>query len=102
MQIYLTFINSLKLLYHAFAIIKKLNKKINEVMEIEKNKDQPFFIAFNHLLNFTFERYKLLMKKFPDLETAFYGSFSDLLEAGWKKELASDFIIKGLIPKNSW
>ncbi|MDD3711750.1 MAG: DNA-processing protein DprA [Patescibacteria group bacterium] len=63
-------------------------------MENTKKEEFLFFMAFNNLINFTFERYKLLMKKFSDLETAFYSNYSDLLEAGLDQNLVQDFIIK--------
>lgn len=57
------------------------------------NKDKTFFVAFNCLVNFTFDRYKKLIKKFNTLEKAFYANSRDLLEAGLKKELVFDFIL---------
>lgn len=63
-------------------------------MENTKKEEHLFFIAFNNLINFTWERYKLLLKSFPSLEQAFYASASELLRAGWKADLASSFVEK--------
>lgn len=61
---------------------------------MDDKSDKNFYIAFNYLINFTFQRYKLLIKYFKNLSNAFYAKADDLIMAGIKSEIAFDFINK--------
>lgn len=59
---------------------------------MSKNNNKIFFIAFNNLINFTYNRYQILIKNFSSLENAFYQPLAKLIQAGWNQELALSFI----------
>jgi DNA processing protein len=58
---------------------------------IEKSEN-IFFAAFNASIDFSFQDYQLLIKKFNSLEKAYYAKREDLLESGLKAKKVSLFV----------
>lgn len=58
------------------------------------NNNKKFALAFNCLINFSFQRYQKLIKYFGNLENAFIASSHDLIQSSWKPESVFKFIKK--------
>jgi hypothetical protein len=58
---------------------------------IEKSEN-IFFAAFNTLIDFSFQDYQFLVRRFNSLEKAYYAKYKDLLESGLKAKKTSLFL----------
>lgn len=56
--------------------------------------DRDYYIAFNCLIDFTYQRYRCLLKSFASLAEAFFSGPTALMRAGWKPDLVFSFIKK--------
>jgi DNA processing protein len=56
--------------------------------------ERIYYIAFNCLINFTYQQYKLLLKSFGSLTKAFFSSYSDLLKSGLNSKTVFSFVEK--------
>ncbi len=56
--------------------------------------ERIYYIAFNCLIDFTYQQYRLLLKSFSFLAKAFFSSYSDLIKAGLNSKTISSFIEK--------
>ncbi len=56
--------------------------------------ERIYYIAFNCLIDFTYQQYRLLLDSFGFLSKAFFCSYSDLIKSGLSLKTASSFIKK--------
>ena len=56
--------------------------------------ERIYHIAFNCLIDFTYQQYKLLLKSFSSLTKAFFSSYSDLIKSGLNSKTIFSFIEK--------
>jgi DNA processing protein len=56
--------------------------------------ERIYYIAFNCLIDFTYQQYKLLLKSFSSLTKAFFSNYSDLIKSGLNLKTVSSFIKK--------
>ena len=61
---------------------------------MKNNNESVYGIAFNCLMNFTYRRYKLLLKSFGFLSEAFFGNYHDLISSGLDSKTVFSFIEK--------
>lgn len=56
--------------------------------------ERIYYIAFNCLIDFTYQQYRLLLESFGFLSKAFFSGYSDLIKSGLSSKTASSFIKK--------